>query len=107
MGVNIWLECMESDTQDCILSIGDNTSAVGWLHNSSHFKVAAQEAHLMIARRVALLVLDANSCLASQHIRGDLNMVARLPSFLGGILTWAGGKKHPIAFDNPLNRITF
>ena len=107
MGVNIWLECMESDAQDCILSIGDNTSAVGWLHNSSHFKVAAQEAHLMIARRVALLVLDANSCLASQHIRGDLNMVARLPSFLGGILTWAGGKKHPIAFDNPLNRITF
>ena len=68
MAVNVWLECMESDAQDCILSIGDNTSALGWLHNSSHVKLAAHEAHLMIVRRVAILVLDANCCLASQHI---------------------------------------
>ena len=72
---------MESDAQDCILSIGDNTSAVGWLHNSSHLKLAAQEVHLMIARRMALLVLDANCSLASQHIRGNLNTVASLLSF--------------------------
>ena len=104
MAVNVWLECMESDAQDCILSIGDNTSAVGWLHNSSHFKLATQEAHLMIARRVSLLVLDANCCLASQHIRDDLNTLADLLSFSGGI-TRAGGKKHPIAFDNPPNRV--
>ena len=48
----------------------------------------------MIARRVSLLVLDANCCLVSQHIRGDLNTVADLLSFSGG-MTQAGGKKHP------------
>ena len=104
MAVNVWLECLESDAQDCILSIGDNTSAVGWLHKSSRFNSATQEAHLMVARRVALLVLDANCCLASQHIRGDLNTVADLLSFSGG-MTRAGGKKHPIAFDNPPNDV--
>ena len=91
--------------QDCILSLGDNTCAVGWLHNSSRFKLATQGAHLMIARCVlALLVLDANCCLASQHIQGDLNTVADLLSFSGGI-TRPGGKKHPIAFDNPPNDV--
>ena len=61
----------------------------------------------MVARHVALLllVLDANCCLASlQHIRGDLNTVADLLSFLGRI-TSAGEKKHPIAFNDPLNNI--
>jgi hypothetical protein len=35
MAVNIWLECLQKDDQDCILSVGNNTSAVGWLCNSS------------------------------------------------------------------------
>ena len=106
MAVNIWLECLESDPNDCILAIGDNTSAVGWLHNSSrlNIKLAAHEAHLLVARHVALLVLNAGCCLASQHIRGDLNTVADLLSFSGGI-TRAGGKQHPIAFDDPPNDI--
>ena len=62
MAVNVWLECMEeSDAQDCTLSICDNTSAIGWLHNSSRFKLATHEAHLMIARHMVLLVLDATA----------------------------------------------
>ena len=67
MAVNGWLECLESDAQDCILLIDDNTSAVGWLHTSSRFKLAAQEAHLMVTRHVVLLALNADCCLASQH----------------------------------------
>ncbi|KAI2496579.1 hypothetical protein MHU86_17907 [Fragilaria crotonensis] len=36
MAVNIWLACLESEGgENCILAIGDNTSAIGWLHNSS------------------------------------------------------------------------
>ena len=106
MAVNIWLECLESEANDCILALGDNTSAVGWLHNSSRLNVnwAAHEAHLVVARHVALLVLNAGCCLASQHIQGDLNTVADLLSFAGGI-TRAGGKQHPIAFDDPPNDI--
>jgi hypothetical protein len=106
MAVNIWLECMEAEDQDCILSLGDNTSAVGWLHNSSRLNVkwAAHAAHLLVARHVALLVLNAGCCLASQHIQGDLNTVADLLSFAGS-MTRAGGKRHPIAFDDPPNDI--
>jgi hypothetical protein len=67
---------------------------------SSRLKSAAHKAHLMVARHMALLVLNADCCLASQHLQGDLNTAADLLSFLGGI-TRAGGKKHPIAFDDP------
>jgi hypothetical protein len=36
MAINIWLACLESGGEEhCILAIGDNTSAIGWLHNSS------------------------------------------------------------------------
>jgi hypothetical protein len=106
MAVNIWLECLVAEANDCIMALGDNTSAVGWLHNSSRLNVtwAAHEAHLVVARHVALLVLNAGCCLASQHIQGDLNTVADLLSFAGDI-TRAGGKKHPIAFDDPPNDI--
>jgi hypothetical protein len=102
MAVNIWLECLVADEHDCILALGDNTSAVGWLHNSSRLNVkwAAHAAHLLVARHVALLVLKANCCLASQHIQGALNTVADLLSFAGS-RTRAGGKRHPIAFDDP------
>jgi len=106
MAVNIWLECLDADDQDCILSIGDNTSAVGWLHNSSRLNHnwAAHEAHLVVARHVALLVLNAGCCLASQHIQGDLNTIADLLSFAGDI-TRSGGKRHSLAFDDPPNDI--
>jgi hypothetical protein len=108
MAVNIWLECLDATEGShlCILALGDNTSAVGWLHNSSHLntKLAAHVAHLKVARHVAQVVLDADCCLASQHIRGELNFVADLLSFAGS-RTRAGGKRHPIAFDDPPNDI--
>jgi hypothetical protein len=106
MAVNIWLEHLESDANDCMLSLGDNALAVGWLHNSSRLevKLVAHAAHLVVARHVALLVLSVGCCLASQHIQGDPNTVADLLSFARGT-TRAGGKRHPIAFDDRLNDI--
>jgi hypothetical protein len=102
MAVNIWLECLVATANNCMLALGDSTSAVGWLHNSSRLNVkwAAHEAHLVVAQKVALLALDAGCGLASQHLQGDLNAVADLLSFAGGI-TRAGGKRHPVAFDDP------
>jgi hypothetical protein len=89
-----------------MLALGDNTSAVGWLHNSSRLdtKLATHSAHLTVARKVAQLVLDADCCLASQHLKGDLNFVADLLSFAGS-RAGAGGKRHPIAFDDLPNDI--
>lgn len=106
MAVNIWLECLEADDQDCILASGDSTSAIGWVHNTSRLNpnLIAHAAHLMVARHVALVLMQAGCCLASQHTKGDLNTVADLLSFAGE-LTRAGGKTHPIAHDDPPNDI--
>jgi hypothetical protein len=46
-----------------------------------------------------MLVICHNHCLALQHIKGELNLVADLLSFAG--TTW--GKRHPIAHNNPLD----
>lgn len=94
MAINIWPECLEADAQDYILSTWDNTSVVGWLHSSSCFKLAAHEAHVVVVRHVALLVLNVDCCLASQHIQEDLNTVADLLSFSGGIIRARRKKKN-------------
>jgi hypothetical protein len=105
MVVNVWLECLASgNNQDCILAVGDSTSAIGWLFKSSGFDPSGTEydAHLMVARHLASILIEHNCCLASQHIRGELNVVADLLSFAGAS---ERGKEHPLAFDNPPNDV--
>jgi hypothetical protein len=91
MVINNWLICLEPvpDTnQSCILAIGDNTSAIGWLHSTSSLDPrhtgGAHSAHLMVARTLAQLLMSNNCCLASQHLKGELNLVADWLSFVGG-----------------------
>ena len=103
MAINIWLACLESlGEEHCILAIGDNTSAIGWLHNSSRLdtKWNAHKAHLQVARKIAQLLIDFRCCIASQHLKGELNVVADLLSFAGD---GSRGKDHPIAADMPAN----
>jgi hypothetical protein len=102
MAINIWLSCLEAGgNENCILAIGDNTSALGWLHNSSRLDIEgeAHRAHLKVARKIATLLTENQCCLASQHLNGDLNVVADLLSFEDS----DRGKNHPIAFDKPAN----
>jgi hypothetical protein len=108
MAINIRLECNHpewaggTDDEPCILALGDNTSAIGWLHRTSHLTPdsAAHAAHLALAHDLAQIVLDANACLASQHVKGEDNFVADLLSFAGSDRE---EKPHPIAFDDPDN----
>jgi hypothetical protein len=55
----------------------------------------------MVARKLASLVLENDHCLASQHLKGDLNIVADLLSFDGS----SREKPHPLAFDCPPDSI--
>ena len=74
MAVNIWLACLESTGgEHCILAIGDNTSAIRWLHNSSRLDIRwdAQRAHLKVVRKIASLLINFQCCLASQHLKGN------------------------------------
>ena len=108
LAINIRLECSypdwacDTDAEPCILALGDNTSAIGWLHRTSHLDPnhPGHLAHLRIARDLARVVLESNACLASQHIRGVDNFIADLLSFAGADRS---DKDHPIACDDPDN----
>ena len=105
MVVNIWLECLDSnDNQVCILAVGDNTSAIGWLFKSSKLDPTSPShmAHLLAARHLATLLMNHGCCIASQHIKGELNVVADLLSFVGED---DRGKHHPLAHDHPPNDV--
>jgi hypothetical protein len=100
MAVNVWIECLDTSTEsECILAIGDNTSAIGWLFSSGKMPTDSLsfKAVQVVARKVARLILGSEHCLASQHIKGELNVVSDLLSFEGG----PRGKPHPLAFDEP------
>jgi hypothetical protein len=107
MAINILLEIKfePATTEDggfpCILALGDSTSAIGWLHRTSSLDPSnpCHHAHLQVARHVASVLMHSNACLASQHIKGDENLIADLLSFTSQ--ERAGGKNHPIAYDDP------
>ena len=108
MIVNVWLECQSCqetpcEEHACILALGDNTSAIGWLHKTARLdrNRPAHAAHLFAARHLAMVVLRADCCLASQHIKGVHNVVADLLSYAGD----TRGKPHPIASDSPPNDV--
>jgi hypothetical protein len=104
MVINVWLEIEDAtEPHECILALGDNTSAIGWLFTSSKFPSSsiAHKAHLMVARQLATLVLESDHCLASQHLKGTLNIVADFLSFDGS----SREKPHPLAFDSPTDTV--
>jgi hypothetical protein len=103
MVVTIWLvliECAEQGSeQDCILGLGDNTSAIGWLFKSS--KLPPDSPYYkpvqLIARKLARLINASTHCLAGQHLKGEQNIVSDLLSFAGDVR----GEAHPLAPDFP------
>jgi hypothetical protein len=103
MVVTIWLvliECAETGSeQDCILALGDNTSAIGWLFKSGKLPSDSPyyKAVQIIARKLARLVTGSSHCLAGQHLKGDKNTVSDLLSFAGD----TRGEPHPLAPDYP------
>lgn len=101
MAISIWLQVLESDThEDCILALADSTSAIGWLYRCGHLGSDSiyYEAANFIARTVARIIINSHCCLASQHLKGDFNVVADLLSFTHQV---RGSKTHPIAADEP------
>ena len=80
--VSIWLDVIEStaSNEDCILCMGDNTSAMGWLRRSNfRQKDESDKSWLIkqqIGRHLAHIVLNANIVLYHQWIKGSHNQVA-------------------------------
>ena len=106
MAINIWVQCLDpSRDQDCILALGDITSAIGWVHKTANLEQdwGAHDAHLMVSRKIAELVIKFECCLATQHIAGKMNVVADLLSYAGEVQRRSGA--HPIACDDPPNDV--
>ena len=80
--VSVWIDIVEnkSTDEDCILCMGDSTSAIGWLRRSN-FRAKDEndvewEVKQSVARKLANLVLDTNTVLYKQWFAGELNVVA-------------------------------
>ena len=103
MVANIWLLILYLDAaqaiEECILALGDSTSAIGWLFKSGKLPTNSLyfEAVQFVARRLATLILESSHCLASQHLQGEFNVVPDLLSFAG----CQRGDPHPLASDFP------
>jgi hypothetical protein len=78
----IQLICMLADNKwsrgDCFLSIGDNTSALGWIHKSNFHPEsnAEQASHLALARHITTMLADLKVIQCGQWLPGDDNVVA-------------------------------
>lgn len=68
-------------SSDCYLSLGDNTSSLGWLRRSNFVKVEDdQSSHSGLARYYALIMAEQGLCSASQWFAGIENEAADLLS---------------------------
>ena len=105
MVVTILLLIDESQEEEspCLLALGDNTSAIGWLFKSG--KLDPISAYYLpakfIARHLARKVIEGKVQIASQHLAGRYNDVADLLSFEGE----DRGKTNSLTLDCPPNDI--
>ncbi|NER25769.1 MAG: hypothetical protein F6J96_34770 [Symploca sp. SIO1C2] len=101
MAVSLLLLIKETTAEKwpCLLALGDNTSAVGWvfrtgkLPKTSIYYAAAKA----IARKIAREAIAAGVQICSQHIQGEKNDVADALTFEGD----ARGKANELTFDHP------
>jgi hypothetical protein len=76
--IGIWMEHYSNSIpiESCILSQTDSTSAAGWIKKSNFAESKDQTVQLYTARKLASIIIEAESCLYSQWFQGDDNQVA-------------------------------
>jgi hypothetical protein len=78
--ISVWVAISTRENkEDCFLALGDNTSAVGWLHKANIDESKNLPLH-MAARKYAEILLQDDCCLYSQHIVGKHNTFADILS---------------------------
>jgi len=79
--ITIWQAILNGSSKphDCFLSLGGNTSSVGWLHKAS-VDPSKNYPLFIAARKFAKIMLYHNSCIYSQHISGVSNKIADILS---------------------------
>jgi hypothetical protein len=75
--ITVWQAILynRSEKEECFLSLGDNSSSVGWLHKAS-IDPSKNLPLFLATRKFAQIMLDSHSCIYSQHISGISNKIA-------------------------------
>jgi hypothetical protein len=75
--VSVWLAIHKEyvEKEACFLALGDNASAVGWPHKANMDETKNSPLHIA-ARKYAEILMEADCCVYSQHIKGIQNNVA-------------------------------
>jgi hypothetical protein len=75
--ISVWVAIINgvAEKEACFLALGDNSSAVGWLHKSNIVDTKNLPLHIA-SWKYAEVLLQADCCLYSQHICGAQNNVA-------------------------------
>jgi hypothetical protein len=94
VGIKVTLLYNEIQPGDCVMSLTDNTSAMGWLRKSNFARDGEQMLHFELARDLANQTLQQGFCLSSQWFAGIENLVAdALPyHYHGGFISPEAGK---------------
>ena len=80
--VSIWIDILKKKVskEDCLLSMGDSTTAMGWLRRSNfRAKDESDQEWIVkqdVARKLAELILDSELVLYQQWFAGSSNVVA-------------------------------
>jgi hypothetical protein len=75
--VSVWLAIQNKyvEKEICFLALGDNSSAVGWLHKANMDETKNLPLHI-VSRKYAKVLMEADCCVYSQHINRFHNNVA-------------------------------
>jgi len=75
--ITIWQAILDNwfNQEECFLSLGDNSSSIGWLHKAS-IDPTKNSPLFLAARKFAKIILTNNVCIYSQHIPGVSNKIA-------------------------------
>ena len=79
-GIMVSLHDGQGQKGDCFLSLGDNTSSLGWLRKSNFAAEAEQPSHSALARAFATTMADNGVCHFSQWFPGKDNDAADILS---------------------------
>jgi hypothetical protein len=79
--ISVWVEISTEKVskEECFLALGDNTSAIGWLHKANIDETKNLPLH-MDTRKYAEILLQADCRLHTQHIAGKYNIIADILS---------------------------
>ena len=101
MAVSVLLLLEEGQQQPfpCALALGDNTSAIGWIHKTGRLPKASvyYRPAKFIARKIAMEAMRWNTRICAQHLAGEKNEVADALSFEGT----KRGYSNPLTADCP------